>query len=183
MSPASWTSSPLPQPSALGHHGAPSWAPCVTEQLPSSYLFYGSQGGQESACQAGDSGLIPGLGRSPGGGDGHPLQCSCLENPMDRGAWWAPVHGVAKSWTRLSDWTATAAWFPHSGGRMSALVSRFVLPSPVCWCNKTLQPGLNNRTLFPVVLESEAWDLESAWRGEGTLHCVPIQWKGLGFPW
>ena len=42
---------------------------------------------------------IPGLGRSPGGGYGNPLQYSCLENPMDRGAWWATVHGVAKSWT------------------------------------------------------------------------------------
>ena len=48
-----------------------------------------------------DVGLIPGLGRSPGGGDDNPLQHSCLENPMDRGAWWATVHGVAKSWTRL----------------------------------------------------------------------------------
>ena len=48
-----------------------------------------------------DSGLIPGLGRSPGAGNGNPLQYSCLENPMDRGAWWATVHGVAKSQTRL----------------------------------------------------------------------------------
>ena len=52
----------------------------------------------------GDVGLILGLGRSPGGGHGNPLQYSCLENPMDRGAWWAAVHRVAKSWTRLSDW-------------------------------------------------------------------------------
>ena len=44
---------------------------------------------------------ISGLGRSPGGGHGNPLQYSCLENPMDRGAWWATVHGVAKSQTRL----------------------------------------------------------------------------------
>ena len=48
-----------------------------------------------------DAGLIPGLGRSPGGGHGNPLQYSCLENPMDRGARWATVHGVAKSWTQL----------------------------------------------------------------------------------
>ena len=48
-----------------------------------------------------DSGSVPGLGRSPGGGHGNPLQYSCLENPMDRGAWWATVHGVSKSWTRL----------------------------------------------------------------------------------
>ena len=46
-----------------------------------------------------DSGSIPGLGRSPGGGHGNPLQYSCLENPMDRGAWRATVHGVTKSWT------------------------------------------------------------------------------------
>ena len=48
-----------------------------------------------------DVGLIPGLGRSPGGGHGNPLQYSCLENPMDRGAWRATVHGVAQSWTGL----------------------------------------------------------------------------------
>ena len=46
-----------------------------------------------------DMGLIPGLGRSPGGGHGNPFQYACPENPMDRGAWWATVHGVAKSWT------------------------------------------------------------------------------------
>ena len=57
------------------------------------------------ACNAGDTGdasLIPGLGRSPGGGDGKPLQYSCLENPMDRGVWWASVGEIAMSWTRLS---------------------------------------------------------------------------------
>ena len=48
-----------------------------------------------------DTGSIPGLGRSSGGGHGSPLQCSCLKNSMDRGAWRATVHGVAKSWTRL----------------------------------------------------------------------------------
>ena len=55
---------------------------------------------KESACNAGDArdlGLIPGPGRSPGGGNGNTLQCSCLGNPMDREAWWATVHGVAKS--------------------------------------------------------------------------------------
>ena len=53
-----------------------------------------------------DSGLIPGLGRSPGEGNGNPLQYSCLENPMDRGAWEATVYGVTKSQTRLSDFTS-----------------------------------------------------------------------------
>ena len=50
-----------------------------------------------------DMGLIPGSGRSPGGGNGNPFEYSCLENPMDRGIWWATVHGVAKSWTGLSN--------------------------------------------------------------------------------
>ena len=50
-----------------------------------------------------DAGLIPGSGRSPGGGHGNPLQYSCLKNPMDTGAWQATVHGVTKSWTQLSD--------------------------------------------------------------------------------
>ena len=70
--------------------------------------FLGFPGGSEvkdSACNAGDLGSIPGLGRSPGEGNGNPLQYSCLENPMDRGAWWATVHGVAKSQTRLSNFT------------------------------------------------------------------------------
>ena len=57
---------------------------------------------KESTCKSGDTrdtGLIPGLGRSPGGGHGNPLQYSCHENPMDREAWWASVHGVTKSQT------------------------------------------------------------------------------------
>ena len=53
----------------------------------------------------GDTGLIPGSGRSLGVGNGNPLQHSCLGNPIDRGAWWVTVYGVAKSWTRLSEHT------------------------------------------------------------------------------
>ena len=64
-----------------------------------------------SACSAGDLGLIPGLGRSPGEGNGNPLQYSCLENPMDRGAWQDIVHGVAKSWTWLSGFTFLLSFF------------------------------------------------------------------------
>ena len=58
-----------------------------------------AQDSKESACNAGDVGLIPGPGRSPGGGHGNPLQYSCLENPMEREAWRATVHGVTKSQT------------------------------------------------------------------------------------
>ena len=61
--------------------------------------FPGGLDGKESTCNAGDLGLIPGSRRSPGEGNGNPFQYSCLENPMDRGAWRATVHGVAKSRT------------------------------------------------------------------------------------
>ena len=57
--------------------------------------------GEESACQAGDSGSVPGSGRYPGAGNGNSLQYSCLKNPMDRGAWRATVHRIAKSRTQL----------------------------------------------------------------------------------
>ena len=57
-----------------------------------------------SARDEGDTGSIPGSGRSPGEGNGDPLQYSCLKNPVDRGAWWATVHGTEKSWAWLSDW-------------------------------------------------------------------------------
>ena len=63
----------------------------------------GGSDGKESACNVEDPGSIPGSGRSPGEGHGNPPQYSCLEISMDRGAWWAIVHGVPKSWTRLSD--------------------------------------------------------------------------------
>ena len=73
----------------------------------SSYLhttytgFPGGSDSRASTCNAGDLGLIPWLGRSPGEGNGNPLQHSCLENSMDGGVWWAKVHGVPKSWTDL----------------------------------------------------------------------------------
>ena len=65
--------------------------------------FPGGSDGKETACSVGDLGSIPGLWRSPGGGGGKPLQYSCLEKPIGRGAWWATNHGVTKSWTQLSD--------------------------------------------------------------------------------
>ena len=65
--------------------------------------FPGGSDGKGSPCNVGDLGSIPALGRSPGEGNGNPLQYSCLENPMEGGAWWATVHGVAKSRTQLSN--------------------------------------------------------------------------------
>ena len=77
--------------------------------------FPGGSDGKESARNAGDLGSILGLGRSHGGGHGNPLQDSCLENSMDRGAWRATVHGVAKSQTQLNDYVSmhtTYRYFP-----------------------------------------------------------------------
>ena len=61
--------------------------------------FPGGSDGKESACNAGDLGLILGSGRFPWEENGYPLQCSCLENAVDKGAWWAAVHGITKSQT------------------------------------------------------------------------------------
>ena len=81
---------------------------CSNPDLSNSKLFTPIPGylglpwwlsGKETACSEGDLGSILGSGRSPGEGNGNPLQYSCLENPMDRGAWWVTVHGVTKSWT------------------------------------------------------------------------------------
>ena len=74
--------------------------------------------GKESACRAGDLGLIPGLGRFPGGGHGNSLQYSCLESPMDRGVWWATICGVTRSWTRLK--RLSTAYRAHVGWGLMA---------------------------------------------------------------
>ena len=68
-----------------------------------NYGFPGGSDCKESTCSTGDPGSIPGLGKSPGEWNGNPLQYSCLENSMDKGAWRATVHGVAKSQTRQSN--------------------------------------------------------------------------------
>ena len=77
------------------------------------WCFSGGSDGRVSVCNAGDLGLIRGSGRSPGEGNGNLLQYSCLENPMGGGAWWATVHGVAKSRTQLSDFTFTYHLLPE----------------------------------------------------------------------
>ena len=80
------------------------------ENLMNTYCVTGFLGGtvvMNLPASAGEVGLIPGFRRSPEGGNSYPLQCSCLENSMDGGAWWATVHGVAKSWAWLSMHTST----------------------------------------------------------------------------
>ena len=101
--------SSLPQPMFSSCSGKPFFF-LSTCHLPTSSVqpyhplgFPGCSDGKEFACNAGDTGSIPGSGRSPGEGNGNPFQYFCLENPRDRGAWWATVHGVTKNPTRLSD--------------------------------------------------------------------------------
>ena len=97
---------------------ASKWPMTLTYDLPGSvrptlrfsniYILLGfpcSSNGKESACNAGGLGSIPGSGRSSGEGNGNPLQYSCLEKPMDRGAWRATVCGISKSWTQLKQLT------------------------------------------------------------------------------
>ena len=76
--------------------------------------FPGGLAGKESACNVGDLGSMPGSGRSPGEGNGSPLQYPCLEDSMDRGAWRATVHGVAKSRTRPKQLTLSLPYDPAS---------------------------------------------------------------------
>ena len=73
--------------------------------------FPGGSVGKISACNVGDLGSIPKSGRSPGEGNGYPLQYSCLGNSMDKGAWWATVHGFTKSQTRLSKFANPSTFF------------------------------------------------------------------------
>ena len=104
-------------------------------------------------------GLIPGWGRFPEGGSSNPLQYSCLENPMDRGAWWATVHGVPKSWTQLkrlgkhtlSSWTPIT---PHE--------KNWVLFFKYCWAKKDegLKPELYQQN--PQFPADSAWEI-SPW--------------------
>ena len=77
--------------------------PCPMASLLNCMTCSGT--GQESACTAGDNGSIPGSGRSPGGGNSHPLQYPCLGDPIHRRAWRATVHGVTKSWMQLTTHT------------------------------------------------------------------------------
>ena len=108
---------------------------CIHTATETLAIPCGSEG-KASACNARDLGSIPGWRRSPGEGNDNPLQYSCLENPMDGEAWWATVHGVAKSRTRLSD-------FPF-----------ITLPTKVC---------LVKAMVFPVVIYGcESWTIKKA---------------------
>ena len=105
-------------------------------------------------------GSIPGLGRSPGGGHGNPLQYSCLKNSTDRGAWWATVHGVEESLTRLKR--------QHAGtpGRVSIFSAIKILPKIFLW---SPEAGGSRRPYQPSLFASRSWRDLSAHCGFGVL--------------
>ena len=128
-----WSGLPFPSPGDLPNSGIEPKSPALqVDSLPSKppvlwrtylcvcvcvcvcvYGFLGGSDSEESACNAGGLGLIPGKGRSPGERKGNPLHYSWLEKSMDRGAWWATVHGVTKSQTWLSDWHTFSIYTNH----------------------------------------------------------------------
>ena len=91
----------VPSPGDLSNPGIEPKSPTLQAMKDKGKLEFLFR--KESACSAGDPGSIPGSGISPREGNGKPLQYPCLENPMDRGAWWAAVHGITKSQARLSN--------------------------------------------------------------------------------
>ena len=123
--------------------------------------FPGGSDGKESACKMGDLGSIPGSGRSPGEENSYPLQYSCLENSMDRSAWWATVHGVAKSWTQLSNFHFTffplvtiSLWVCFSS--VNKFICTIFLDSTYIWYSICLSlsdlPNLVGKSLGPSML-------------------------------
>ena len=105
----------LPLPAVIPSTTIPSTAIAIAAYY---YCIWLSRwlSGKESTCHAGDAGAVPGLGRSPGEGNGNPLQYSCLGNPMDRGGWWATVQEVTKSRTGLSTRTHMHTQASYYGG-------------------------------------------------------------------
>ena len=106
-----WSELPFPSPGNLPNPGIKPRSPALPKVSYQLWDYKGFPGGAEvkaSACNVGDLGSIPGSGRAPGEGNGNPLQCSCLENPRNRGAWGAAIYGVAQSRTRLK-WLSSSS--------------------------------------------------------------------------
>ena len=123
----------------------------------SQLLSLHSSVGKESACNAGDLGSIPGLGRSPGEENGNSFQYSCLENPMDWGAWWATVHGVSKSWTW--QWLSMHGMVWKRTGEIKSKFSANLLRycnNPYCsWWVSTMVLAMENNEINIKKIESK----------------------------
>ena len=127
--------------------------------------------GKEPVFSTGDLGLIPGSGRSPGEGNGNLLQYSCLENPVDGGAWSATVHGVAKSWTQLSDFTFFLSAFfwgvPHINGIESSC------PFKLSCKGGAIRPWLGIQILqYPVRARKACNCFQAVGEGNGRIPCT-----------
>ena len=108
--------------------------------------------GKESSCSAEDPGLIPGLGRFPGEGNSYPLQYPCLENPMDRGASRDTVHGVAKSWTQLSEliYNVLVSDLQQNDLKASSIIGYYKILSIVFLCYTVSFCGLSSLYIIVV---------------------------------
>ena len=149
----------------------------------------GATGKEDQAANAGDTrdvGLIPRLGRSPGGGNGNPLQYSCLENPLDWGAWLATVHRVAKSWIWLK-WLSTYASGFSSIDWLGLLLGagwlhlHLVLNLHTFKLSEKKRPHSQKPQLISCILSDAVESLAHSW----TNHCLPKKmldsdWPGLG---
>ena len=147
----------------------------------------GGPDGKDSSCNAGDPGSIHGLGRSPGEVNGYSLQYSCLENSTDRGALWATVHGVAKSWTGLSKCTHTETfsksaqtldeYFPcSSDGKESACNGDL---ESACQCRRQETRVRSLGQEDPLEEEMATHSSILAWEIPRTEECGRLQFMGL----
>ena len=126
----------------------------LSTQMTLSTLLPGGSDSKDSACSAGDQGSIPEVGRSPGEGNGYPLQSPCLENSMDRGALQATVHGATKSWTRLRTERLTHTTSPHIKRlKHSNIVSNISRPRP--WDGSTHPKCLSDKAQTFTVYSSQ----------------------------
>ena len=137
---------------------------CPTLHDPMDHRFCGGSGNKASACNVGDPGSIPRSGRSPREGNGNPLQYSWLENAMDRGAWWATVHGTAKSWTWLSDFTFTFMDHSPPGSSVHGILQARVLEWLLCPPPGDLpDPGIEPPSLMSPVLAGGFFTTRATW--------------------
>ena len=131
----------------------------TTAQLHPFHMgFPGGSDGKASACNAGDPGLIPRLGRSPGEGNDKLFQYSCLENCMDGGPWWARVHGVTKSWTRLSNFT----FFLSHASKVTPQILQARLQQYVNWELTYVQAGFRKEKGTRDQIAKICWIIEKA---------------------
>ena len=121
----------------------PNWEILGWQALP------GDSEVKTSAWNAGDLGSIPGLGRSPGERNGNPLQYSCLENPVEGGAWWATVHGISKSQTRLNDFTFTYS--------VNKYIKKVMLMLDIIFLVKKYNLFINSSIMYSAILCVESF--------------------------